>query len=328
MNYIEQKYLKKHTLVFYMSEDNKDIFIKIDNIQKTETEKNPKKRGRKPKPKQDIPVKTVHKKRGRKPKLHPNIDNNKINIKESQNIILHLNIKETDIQNKQIDPLETNIIYHEFTKESNNNNTTEINKDKYNNYIENIINERNDIVNNNKLLFIEFSNSNKTKKWPSKTNIDCMWDCHPFVTEPFGIPIKKFNHILYMFGNFCSPECAAAYNFSMDDENIWERYSLLNEIYSQCNPINIASTKLLLSKFGGIYSIKEYRFKNINNQIILNLMPIISYIPQIEEVSYNYNTKTNTNNLQLNNNSYNLKREKCILNNKNTLKNIMNLKYI
>ena len=55
-----------------------------------------------------------------------------------------------------------------------------------------------------------------------------------------------------MYGNFCSPECAAAYNFSMNDENIWDRYSLLNEIYSCNKPIKIANSKLLLKNLGNI----------------------------------------------------------------------------
>ena len=35
-----------------------------------------------------------------------------------------------------------------------------------------------------------------------------------------------------MFGNFCSPECAAGYNFSEFKNNeVWEQYSLLNMLY-------------------------------------------------------------------------------------------------
>ena len=326
-----------------MSEENKDIFIKVDNIKPVDVnEKKPKKRGRKPKL-TTAPVKLdkpLPKKRGRKPKIPIVHDNNKIDIKENPNIILHLNISENDIKKKQVVPNEPNVIYHEFSKTTNpdNDNKTSIkqNLDKlnddhinYHRYLENMIHERNDMISNNKQLFIEFSNSNKTKKWPSKTNIDCMWDCHSFNTEPFGLPIKKFNNILYMFGNFCSPECAAAYNFTMDDENIWQRYSLLNEIYSNNKAINIANSKLLLTKFGGIYNINDYRIKNLNKNFALNVMPIISYIPKLEEISYNYTNTNKVTNLQLNNNnSYNLKRESNILNKKNTLENIMNLKYI
>ena len=101
----------------------------------------------------------------------------------------------------------------------------------------------------------------------------CMWDSYPFTNEPVGIPVKKKNNVLYMFGNFCSPENAAAYNFSMNDENVWERYSLLNEIYGDGKPINIANSKLLLKKYGGIYDIDEYRSMNIDKKYIINFSP-------------------------------------------------------
>ena len=310
-----------------MSNNNDEIIININK---------PKKRGRKPKIKDvnvEDTVKTP-KKRGRKPKIPVISDDKKVDIKGNQNVILHLNILEEKLK-QEIIPKETNIVYHEYNKHNENNEVDEVSLEnkiivpknenlKYQEYID----LRNHIINNNKQLFIEFSHHNKTKKWPSKTNIDCLWCSHSFDSEPVGLPIKKFNHILYMFGNFCSPECAAAYNFNMNDENIWDRYSLLNEIYSTDKPINIANSKLLLTKFGGIYSINEYRIKNINNKYALNMYPIISYIPKLEEITLNINTKPIGNNVVNNTTSYNLKRENNILNNKNRLENIMNLKYI
>ena len=65
---------------------------------------------------------------------------------------------------------------------------------------------------------------------PKSTNYDCLWDSYPFDNTPFGIPIKKNNNIVHMFGNFCSPECAAAYCFTIND-NVWEKYSLINDIF-------------------------------------------------------------------------------------------------
>ena len=84
-----------------------------------------------------------------------------------------------------------------------------------------------------------------------------------------------------MFGNFCSPECAAAYLFSLND-NVWERYSLLNELYADNEPIKIANSKLLLKKFEGIYSINEFRSLNINSSKNYNicLPPTLAYIPE------------------------------------------------
>ena len=299
----------------------------------------PKKRGRKPKiitsegdkNKEDIQVgkssiNHLQKKRGRKPKIITSeLDKNKEDIKKNQNIVLHLNITEDDLKTQDIYPQETNTLYHKYKEEVSLENN---NKQQYIRYINDIIEERKNIITYNDILFLEFNNANQTKRWPSNTNIDCMWDGHSFENVPCGIPIKKVGKILYMFGNFCSPECAAAYNFSMNDDNIWERYSLINEIYSGNNdPINIANSKLLLIKFGGIYSINQYRQDNINTNYILNMPPVISYIPTIEEISKNY-SKTELNKHLSINTDLNINRQNTILNNKNRLENIMNIKYI
>jgi hypothetical protein len=266
----------------------------------------------------------IQKKRGRKPKIvKPSANNHKEDIKKNEKIILHLNITEEDLITKSILPQEINTIYHKYTENIPKKENTE-----YITYLNKIIEDRNSVTTCNTILFLEYNNANRTNKWPSKTNIDCLWDGHSFETCPIGIPIKKSDNIIYMFGNFCSPECAAAYNFSMNDDNVWERYSLLNEIYSNNNePINIANSKLLLKRYGGIYSINEYRINNINTNYIINLPPVVSYIPTIEEISKNY-TKTEFNPSIDINSEYNIYRQNKILNKKNSLENIMNIKYI
>ena len=273
----------------------------------------------------DAQTNNVQKKRGRKPKIvKPTGNKTKEDIKKNQNIILHLNITEEDLLTETVLPLETNKVYHKYTE-----NKQERETEDYIKYINQLIEDRNSLTTCNNSLFLEYNNANRTKKWPSKTNIDCFWDGHPFETCPVGIPMKRSNNILYMFGNFCSPECAAAYNFSMNDDNIWERYSLINEIYSKNSnkSINIANSKLLLKKYGGIYNINEYRMNNINTNFILNINPVISYIPTIEEISKNY-SKIDTFNEIDTESEYNRNRHTTILNNKNRLENIMNIKYI
>ena len=180
---------------------------------------------------------------------------------------------------------------------------------------------------------LEYSNCNKKKVWPSKTNINCFWDGHPFKNMPFGLPIKKMGNTVHMFGNFCSPECAAAYNFSLNDSDQWERYSLINELYSKdankC--IKISPSKFLLNEYGGVFSINEFRKNNINNKDYkICLPPVVSQIPTLQEVEYNLNgdiIPLNKNKILHANNEFRLKREKPILDN-NTLDNIMNLKYL
>ena len=132
-----------------------------------------------------------------------------------------------------------------------------------------------------------------------------------------------------MFGNFCSPECAAAHCFTMND-NVWEKYSLLNDIYGNNKPVRIANSKLLLKKFGGIYTINEFRSLNINNSKIykLCLPPILSLIPTLEETNIDINDNIYFEKNELKKiNKYKLQRNRRT-NDTNSLENIMNLKYL
>ena len=57
-----------------------------------------------------------------------------------------------------------------------------------------------------------------------------------------------------MYGNFCCPECAAAFNFNeLDDEYVWERYSLLNYVYN--NSKNLLDDYSLLDGLSTIYPV-------------------------------------------------------------------------
>ena len=64
-----------------------------------------------------------------------------------------------------------------------------------------------------------------------------------------------------MYGHFCCPECVRAFNFNeLDDEYVWERYSLLNYLYNQTGEkYNIAPSRFVLDIFGGPLTINEYR---------------------------------------------------------------------
>ena len=283
----------------------------------------PKKRGRKAKVKDNIEEVQLPRKRGRKPKINKETVEyqNKVN---SDNLILHLPIDFNNEEYVNPEPYDDYISYTKIDK-NHESESNMINKIDFEEYIK----SREIIINNSKDLFYEYIESNKKKKWPSYTNINCLWDCQPFDNMPFGIPIKKTQNHIEMFGNFCSPECAAAYCFSLND-NVWERYSLLNEIYSNGEPIKIANSKLLLKKFGGIYTVNEYRNLNINNSKKYNicLPPILAYIPILEEtlIDIDENILVNKNSIKKINN-YKLQRKKQVTD-ENSLENIMNLKYL
>jgi len=284
----------------------------------------PKKNKSKPKDKKKKKKKEkIPRKRGRKPKIEKLI-NETTEIDTMTNVILHLPINFNKTPNNP-NGFENSASFYEiqnnFKKIEKNTNSC-IN---FNDYIK----ERDEIYNHNNIIFLRYNESNKKKKWPKSTDYDCLWDSHPFTTIPFGIPIKKTNGVVHMFGNFCSPECAAAHCFTMND-NVWEKYSLLNEIYGNNKPIRVANSKLLLKKFGGIYTIDEFRTLNINNSKMykLCLPPVLSLIPTLEETNIDINDNIYFEKNELKKiNKYKLQRNKPT-NDTNSLENIMNLKYV
>lgn len=204
------------------------------------------------------------------------------------------------------------------------------------------LNEEGLCIERNKVLpiFLEYKESNKTQKWPSSVHIDCLWCCHSFSNAPVGLPYKVVDNTYYMFGNFCSRECAAAYNFDNNyySDEVWERYSLLNSLYKDFkseNGIKIAPPRLCLKKFGGRLNIKEFRNinNNYNKDYKLVVPPMVSIIPMIEEVNINQDNQFDFSNISKHrinkaNEEYRLKRNKPLSDSRNTLEECMNLKYL
>jgi len=118
-------------------------------------------------------------------------------------------------------------------------------------------------------LMVLFQDSNRYQKLPDKTDICCFWCCHYFATPPFAIPSHILDEIWYMYGNFCSAECATSYLFKerIDSHVQWERYALLNSLYSDDvelppgspSGIRPAPPREVLRMFGGSMDISEYR---------------------------------------------------------------------
>ena len=115
---------------------------------------------------------------------------------------------------------------------------------------------------------VYYNEYNKRKEWPKKSSINCFWCCHTFTCPPCVLPTKLKGEVFHVYGNFCSKECAAAYNFeSQDNHNYqcpWERYSLLNHLYSLIEEkpdlqVNLAPHRMTLEMFGGSLSIEEFR---------------------------------------------------------------------
>ena len=161
----------------------------------------------------------------------------------------------------------------------------------------------------------------ENKEWPESTQIACWWCSCQFKTRPCGLPVSYKDGTYNLIGNFCSPECAASYNFNnINNTEIWEKYALLNMMYTNVykNKIKLAPPRNTLKKFGGCLTIEQFRANNSNNcEFKVILPPIKSVIPQIEYSNNNKGFSSETNNKS----TYKLKRKTPF--NKNTLEKCM-----
>ena len=341
-------------------------------------EKIPKKRGRKPKEKvysvKELPKTFFQENKNETLILHLPIKPSEIqsNITPLPDInkgINYSSIYDEDWVNYKINdlnllPTQTNLLEDNNNQQNNNNNILFENENdnfskkdivanlEYENIEEKIkVNDDNntEVFNTNKIIkknlrniLYEFINSNNDKTWPTSTNIHCWWCCHQFTCTPCALPEYYKKEKFYVSGVFCSFNCAASYNFSKNNDNIWERFSLLNLMYKKLYDkkfikINLAPPRETLKMFGGYLSIEEFRENSLRNEKTFSLItpPLISIIPKIEEnISNNAkNTKTNyplinENILNKTQNSLKLKRNKPVTNPNNTLHSFLDLKIV
>ena len=324
----------------------------------------PKKRGRKPKiitenisqqndPKQSE-IKSNKKNNGSDNIIIVNkLSENTEEIPESKkNVIVHLPINVDNITNI-IE--ETNITTISDSNFENNawfgsiDNNDDINR-KYETLIES---RKNDFdISKTKTASIrkpadytmsQFMECNKKKTWPQKTNIYCFNCCHPFDHTPAALPFKYQNGIFHVYGNFCYPECAAAFNFTdiLSVENANENYNLLNMMYKIAYNdafyrVKIPGHRTCLKIFGGHQDIDEYRASFNNEYITHNIVmpPVMSILPIQEEnniIYYKKNVQASINNSKgydganKREKEITLKRSKPLVNKQNTLDSCMNI---
>ena len=199
-----------------------------------------------------------------------------------------------------------------------------------------------DIILNNKYnsntdklnVLTHLSINTKNENWITTTTSACLWCCHSFTNIPWGIPYKYSKNKFQLFGNFCLPNCALAYilQYYKDDDSYWEKISLLNllyfKVFGDYKNLTPSIDKMALKLFGGKLDIDEYRNINGLNDKMYNIEfpPCNTIIPILEEIY----KKTNLNNTflpidkknsqpLLTMNDFKLKRNKPIINPKNTL---------
>ncbi len=153
-----------------------------------------------------------------------------------------------------------------------------------------------------KLLNMKLFNVNKDNKCDigEKTKFACWWCTYNFENIPCFIPEKYNDGKFYVFGNFCSYNCALAYILKDDDYKVANRVALIKRLYSELyetnDPLFASPPKELLNKFGGPMTIEEYR--NAQQKIELKEYKMkfnnIVQIPfHFEEINREYNVQRN-----------------------------------
>lgn len=247
---------------------------------------------------------TDKKKRGRPKKsqqiINPTINKVKINnvMFEQDEIILHLPISSSDIQSSKNTDLniggtdksenesETDTYISEQDKIKKDNvkqeKWNELNNKQYSLVIKKLKEEneklRKYLIEITPMYFTEVKTypsdlqifTIEGKQYiPKKTDIPCWWCTCNFDWLPVGMAEYHNNDIFYVRGCFCSFNCKAAFNLNINDNRVWERYSLMKLMYYKINKdkitsiadivINPAGPKELLIKYGGTMTIEEYR---------------------------------------------------------------------
>ena len=107
----------------------------------------------------------------------------------------------------------------------------------------------------------------------------CFWCCHTFNWTACVMPIHYdiYNNIYVCKGNFCSPECALAENYSDSkilDSAKWYRHSLLAHIYASLYKerlLSPAPPRTILRMFGGPLDIEQFRdYTAGDNEFVLS----------------------------------------------------------
>jgi len=242
-------------------------------------------------------IKKKGKKRGRKPKGGKIVQKKpppKNKIVRKPNIILHLKCSSAELKN-----IQSNKFKMALSSESifSSSKSSQINYNEYNFQPKGNANIDSNVP--------EMDPSDSKEIWEKLNHLkyklhindvsdkrsDCFWCTYSFDNPPIYIPKQERNDITEVYGCFCSPECAVAHlkKEPIDSSILWERYALLNNIYSgiynyDTNIKPAPDPYHTLDKYYGNLTIHEYR-KLLNNQSLLLVVekPLTKILPELYE---------------------------------------------
>lgn len=223
------------------------------------------------------------KKRGRKPKNYNN--------------------KETIVKKHVITPIITHLPIS--ITENNTESNTESNT-KSNIYSTGDINEKDkkiiELQNQIKVLKNKIKKKTCEKSVAYQVNYNedsvCWWCKHNFDGPKIELPIRFYDDTFYTYGMFCSYECCEAYNIDLNDDNVFNRSSLLKfhyyKTFNEFKNIKKAKDWKILKPFGGNVNINDFResFSDVNDYNYLK-PPMISRYAHIEKINLLKNNSGN-----------------------------------
>lgn len=125
---------------------------------------------------------------------------------------------------------------------------------------------------------------------PKSTQCECWWCDDTFDDLPAYIVNYYRDGAYYVFGNFCSFNCALKYNIKMlKDFKCNTRHALTNSLRIKVTgittPIKFAGDRELLKAKGGKITIEKFRegFSVISSNLRINMPPLIPLVHVIEE---------------------------------------------
>jgi hypothetical protein len=124
----------------------------------------------------------------------------------------------------------------------------------------------------------------------------CFWCTYEFDNPTIYIPKHSINDKQYVYGCFCSPECAVAHLMEekIDTSVKFERYSLLNHMYSKVygyekNIKPAPHPHYILDKYFGNLNIQEYRSLFRKERLFLVIdKPLTHVLPELLEDNDDY----------------------------------------
>ena len=137
-------------------------------------------------------------------------------------------------------------------------------------------------------LLVQYQDSSEVKTIPTSSTAACFWCCHAFSHRPVVLPVRDTGEHLQVMGNFCCPECAAAYLFDMrqDSHTRWEQLALLYRVYGEAcqGVIHPAPPRSILALFGGTLSIDSYRglIQSHKVRVDVHLPPMVSILATMD----------------------------------------------